>query len=84
MYSIAWPDFLKGVFDSEFDEKSCMESTRFSEVYREVAMMNNCIYLDAAKILVPSKVDGLHFTVDGHKSLANALYQIFTSEEINI
>ncbi len=57
------PDFLEA--------KS--KSQQFSELYREVANCNNCHFLDAAKIIKSSPVDGIHLSEESHEILGNSI-----------
>lgn len=72
---------LKGPFVGTFDEKSVSESRRFSSCYRNVADEKACIFADAAMVIEPSEVDGLHLSADSHSKLADALSKIIKSLE---
>ncbi len=41
----------------------------FSTQYRHIADVHNCKFLDASKLVHPSKIDGIHLDEDAHKKL---------------
>lgn len=43
-------------------------------LYSELALEKQCYFLDASKIIIPSKIDGLHYDAEGHKKMAVLVY----------
>lgn len=50
------------------------ESKLFAEVYKRVAKESNVDFLDPTKLIRPSEVDGIHFTVEAHRVLADEIF----------
>jgi hypothetical protein len=40
--------------------------------YRRVALEKGCAYLDTAKVIASSDIDGVHFEIEAHKKLGRA------------
>ena len=68
------PDVLKGPFCDSFDEVSIDKSKRLAEYYKKVADKHGCMFLDAKLYIKPSVEDGLHLDPEGHKGLAEAVF----------
>ena len=49
------------------------KSKKLSQYYRLIAKEMGCEFLDASEIVSPSKVDGVHLGLDGHRKLGEAL-----------
>ena len=49
------------------------KSDLFSQEYARVARENDCAFLDTAEIIVSSEVDGIHFDLDEHRKLGQAV-----------
>ncbi|MCR4590041.1 MAG: SGNH/GDSL hydrolase family protein [Lachnospiraceae bacterium] len=73
------PELGKGIrtspFYGAFFEEAVEESKKFSEFYRAVAEKYGCVFFNAAEYIYPSEVDSLHLTPEGHKVLAEKLYE---------
>ena len=73
------PEIGPGIKDSQFygrfSEKAIAESKKFSACYKAVAEQKGCTFLDAAAYINPSEVDSLHLTAEGHRMLAEKLYE---------
>lgn len=54
----------------EFGDRAIPMSKELSEKYEQVAKNHQIYFLDAAKIVRPSKIDGLHLAPEGHEILA--------------
>lgn len=67
-------DICSSSFRDSFDETAIDRSKEFPKYYREVAERNGCVFLDAAKVVAPSKEDSLHLMPEEHAKLAEALY----------
>ena len=63
-------------FYGAFYEAAVEESKKFPEYYRAVAEKFGCIFYNAAEDIYPSEVDSLHLTEDGHRILAEKVYEI--------
>lgn len=82
---IAPPLIGEGIVDScfgvDFDERSVSESKMFAKYYEEVANRTGCIYVDAAKVVEPSKEDSLHLMPSEHEKLASKLCEVIKNVE---
>lgn len=65
-------------FDPEFDQNSVETSIRLSKVYGEIAERRNLKFLSAAEVALPSEVDREHLDREGHRKLAEAVYEALT------
>lgn len=59
----------------EFGERALRISPELSGWYERVAHSQQVYFLDAAALVQPSAIDGLHLTPDGHETLAQAIAQ---------
>lgn len=57
----------------EFGDRAIGLSRELSDRYAAVAQNSGVHFLDAAKLVTPSELDGLHLTPDGHAVLAQAM-----------
>lgn len=57
----------------EFGDRAIRISAALSGWYERVAKSQKVEFLDAAKLVTPSDIDGLHLTPEGHTILANAI-----------
>ena len=73
------PELGKGIrtspFYGAFFEEAVEESKKFPEFYKAVAEKYGSVFFNAAEYIYPSKVDSLHLTPEGHKVLAEKLYE---------
>ena len=63
-------------FDPEFCKNSIQVSKELAEAYHRIAEAENVEFLDASRYADPSKRDQEHMTEEGHRNLAEAVYQI--------
>lgn len=63
------PDHLK-YWDFEGAEEKLEQ---LSVLLKEVAVRNNCHFIDAAQIVEPSSVDGMHLDEEGHKEFSKTI-----------
>lgn len=74
------PEIGKGIkrspFYGAFFEDAIEESRKFPEYYRAVAEKYGCIFFNAAEYIYPSEEDSLHLTPEGHKVLAEKLFEV--------
>lgn len=66
-------DLLGGACYGEFGARALRISSELSAWYARIAQSNHVYFLDAADIVAPSPVDGLHLTPEGHAALAQAI-----------
>lgn len=64
---------LKGFFNSQFDKKSIEKSLKMEEIYKAAAKETSCEIFDINEFAKPSDTDGLHYTAEAHKAIAEAL-----------
>ncbi|MDO5784298.1 MAG: SGNH/GDSL hydrolase family protein [Eubacteriales bacterium] len=57
----------------EFGERALRISSELSSWYEQVARDQQVSFLDAAALVQPSELDGLHLSPDGHAILARAI-----------
>lgn len=62
-------------FDPEFDQKSEETALQLAEAYQKVAEKFQAEFLDAARFASPSGTDREHLDEEGHRKLAEAVYQ---------
>ena len=68
------PPFLKAQSDFEdFDAQSEQKILRLEKEYEELAREMDCTFLIAGDFVTEMGVDGLHFTPQGHRALAEAI-----------
>ena len=76
------PELGKGIrssaFYGAFYEEAVEESKKFPGYYKAVAEKYDCIFFNAAEYIYPSEADSLHLTPEGHKVLAEKLYELVT------
>ncbi len=79
------PEVSKAILDSPFrdafDETAVARSKAFPKEYQRVAKEKDCMFFNAALYAPPSGIDGLHLSVDGHRKLADGLYQLLMQAE---
>jgi len=63
-------EILTGVFSFQFDEDSIKQSREMSKIYKRVAEQENCELICLDDIVKVSKIDGLHFDINSHKTIA--------------
>lgn len=68
----------KSEFDAEFSAASIGVSKKLSGVLRKVSESENVYFLDASAYAKPSDTDQEHLNENGHRLLAEAIYQKVT------
>lgn len=68
-------------FGADFDEAAILQSELFAVYYKEVAIENQCIFVNAADIVTPSKEDSLHLMPEEHEKLARAIYEVIIAKD---
>ena len=64
-----------GVFSFQFDEISVEKSYHLPQIYKKLAEKHACKLVDLNKIAKVSPLDGLHFSAESHKTIAENLYK---------
>lgn len=64
-------------FDQEFNEEAIGKSKELKEVYRQIANRYGCSFLAASDYAKPSEIDQEHLDKEGHRALADAIYDKF-------
>lgn len=64
-----------GVFSFQFDEISVEKSYHLPQIYNKLAEKYACKLVDLNKIVKVSPLDGLHFSAESHKIIAENLYK---------
>ena len=67
-------------FDDEFDESSVALSGLLKAAYKAVADEESCFFLAASDYAEPSMYDREHMDENGHKSLANAVFNVIYND----
>lgn len=65
----------KEEFDPEFNQRSVEVSKGLKSVYQKIAEKYHCDFLAASDVAKPSEEDQEHLDEEGHRALANAIYQ---------
>lgn len=63
------------VFSFQFDEISVEKSGKLSPIYKSLAEKYKCHFIDLNNIVDVSPLDGLHFSAESHKKIAENLYK---------
>lgn len=64
-----------GVFSFQFDEISVEKSYHLPQIYKKLAEKHACKLVDLNEIVKVSPLDGLHFSAESHKKIAENLYK---------
>lgn len=67
---------LNGYFRFQFDETSVSKARNVDRVYKKLARILNCIYVDFNDFVKPSNTDGLHYNKEEHLKIAKKLKDI--------
>ena len=70
---------LNGYFRIQFDEKSIEKSLRIGEIYNKTAEDTGCKIFDINEFAKPSDIDGLHYTPETHKLIAQNLEKFIST-----
>lgn len=76
-------DVWKNDYDPEFSALSVSTSKELADVYKKVCENENIYFLDASIFANPSSTDQEHLDEEGHRLLAEAIYQIISEMEEN-
>ena len=64
---------LDGYFNYQFDKTSICKSKKIGEIFKNLAEINHCEYLDINKTAKPSNIDGLHYDEKAHKLIGEKI-----------
>ncbi len=64
-----------GVFSFQFDGISVEKSYHLPQIYKKLAEKHACKLVDLNEIAKVSPLDGLHFSAESHKKIAENLYK---------
>lgn len=64
-----------GIFSYQFDEISVEKSCKLPPIYKSLAEKYKCHFIDLNNIVKVSPLDGLHFSPESHKTIAEYLYE---------
>ena len=64
-----------GIFNYQFDEISVEKSYHLPQIYKKLAEKHACKLVDLNEIAKVSPLDGLHFSAESHKKIAENLYK---------
>lgn len=64
-----------GVFSFQFDKISVEKSYHLPQIYKKLAEKYACELVDLNEIVKVSPLDGLHFSAESHKKIAENLYK---------
>lgn len=64
-----------GVFSFQFDKISVEKSYHLPQIYKKLAEKHACKLVDLNEIVKVSPLDGLHFSAESHKKIAENLYK---------
>lgn len=67
------PALLSGGCAGEFGERALHISAELSPWLEQTARSAGAAFLDAAALVTPSEIDGLHLSAEGHQLLARAM-----------
>ncbi len=71
---------LKGSFSYQFDETGIEKSKIVGQIYRQIAVENDCEIFDINEFTTPSDFDGLHYDEESHKLIAEKLAEFIKKE----
>ena len=63
-------------FSRSFDMDSVDRSRKLPDLYKKVAEKTGCLFFNAADYIKPSEEDCLHWTAQGHKTMAEKMYEL--------
>lgn len=69
-------NILTSGFSQMFDETSIKKSFLLAKIYKNVAEKFKCRFLNLNDIVKVSSIDGLHFTKEAHKLIAENVFSI--------
>ena len=64
------PCILNSMFKEMFDQDGIDKSHSFIEIYSKAAKKYSCKFFDFNEFVSPSDIDGVHYTIESHKLIA--------------
>lgn len=72
---------VSGTFGYQFDEKSIKTSIWIQDLYKKFVKDENCILCDSDGLIIPSDIDGLHFSKEYHAKIAQQVAKCILSAD---
>ncbi|MBQ8458789.1 hypothetical protein IJ541_01655 [bacterium] len=72
-------NIIDGIFSMQFDLKSVERIEKVFPIFEKTAKENDCFYYDLNKIVTPSDIDGLHYSIESHSIIAKNLADFICS-----
>lgn len=66
-------NIVDGMFSCQFDLESIKKIEEIFPIYKNIADIMNCLYFDFNIYVTPSETDGLHYTKESHRIIAQNL-----------
>ena len=63
------------IYSALFDKSSIEKSKHLAKIYKQIALENNCDFIDLKTIARTSTTDGLHFEPQEQKKIANEIFK---------
>jgi lysophospholipase L1-like esterase len=76
------PYILNSGFSMMFDQESIKRNHNTLSVFEQVAKENGCEFFDVNEIVTPSEADGLHYTKESHKLIAQHLAEFMKTVSV--
>lgn len=73
------PNILDGIFSMQFDLSSVKRIEETFDEYKNFAQKNGFYYLDLNEFVKPSEADGLHYSPDSHRVIAEKIAEFVRS-----
>lgn len=67
-------NILNSYFSTLFDKNAIEKSKIMNKIYQDVAKENNCFCINLDEIAETSDIDGLHYLEEGHKKIAQTIF----------
>ena len=78
---IVAPGEIRGGLFDDFDSKKKKKSKRFNSIYRQLAIKNDCIFIDNQNLIAGE--DGVHLSKESHQKLAEKIFSAINTENTN-
>lgn len=75
-------NILKSYFSMMFNQESIEKIQKMFSLFEKTAQANNCLYFDFNAITAPSDADGLHYTKESHRLIAEHLARFIKTVSI--
>ena len=75
-------NILNGMFSMYFNLDSVEKISKTFHIYKEIAQENKCYYLDFNEFVNPSELDGLHYSAESHKIIADKVADFIKSNNL--